>query len=68
MSIEKVFRCDVGGEHRKRDELIRFGVRRINERPEDAENIDVCDEHAARPIAEMIALFRDAREESGHVA
>ena len=62
MSVEKVFKCDVGGEFRKRDELTRLGVRTMDDRPEDAENVDVCGEHAARPISEVLAVARDLRE------
>ena len=62
MSVERVFKCDVGGEFRKRDELTRLGVRTMDDRPEDAEHIDVCDEHAARPISEVLAIARDLRE------
>ena len=61
MSVEKVFKCDVGGEFRKREELIRLGVRGLDERPEDADNVDVCAEHRTRPISEVIAIGLDMR-------
>ena len=62
MSVEKVFKCDVGGEFRKRGELARLGVRTMDDRPEDADNVDVCAEHADRPISEVLAIARDMRE------
>ena len=63
MSIDKVFRCDIGGEIRQRGELMRLGVRMMADRPEDADNVDVCDEHAARPISEALAAAAKMRAE-----
>jgi hypothetical protein len=63
MSIDKVFRCDIGGEIRKRDELMRLGVRTMDDRPEDADNVDVCAEHAARTIAEALEVAAAMRGE-----
>lgn len=66
MSIEKVYKCDVGGEFRTRAELMRLGVRTMSDRPEDADNVDVCSEHAARPISEALAIAKDMREVAVH--
>ena len=65
MSVEKVFKCDVGGEFRPRGELTRLGVRSMDDRPEDADNVDVCAEHAQRPISEVLAVAADMRGRSG---
>ena len=65
MSVEKVFKCDVGGEYRPRAELTRLGVRSMDDRPEDADNVDVCAEHAQRPISEVLAVAADMRGRSG---
>ena len=65
MSVEKVFKCDVGGEYRPRGELTRLGVRTMDDRPEDADNVDVCAEHAQRPISEVLAVAADMRGRSG---
>ena len=66
MSVEKVFKCDVGGEYRPRAELTRLGVRSMDDRPEDADNVDVCAEHAQRPISEVLAVAADMRGRSGY--
>jgi hypothetical protein len=42
MAVEKAYRCDVCGELRKPEDLTRHGIRHLDERPEDAENVDVC--------------------------
>jgi hypothetical protein len=65
VSVEKVFKCDVGGEYRPRAELTRLGVRSMDDRPEDADNVDVCAEHAQRPISEVLAVAADMRGRSG---
>jgi hypothetical protein len=65
VSVEKVFKCDVGGEFRPRGELTRLGVRTMDDRPEDADNVDVCAEHADRPISEVLAVAADMRGRSG---
>ena len=62
MSIERAYKCDVGGEFRQRADLMRLGVRTMDDRPEDADNVDVCSEHAARPISEVLAIAKDMRE------
>jgi hypothetical protein len=65
VSVEKVFKCDVGGEFRPRGELTRLGVRTMDDRPEDADNVDVCAEHADRPISEVLAVAAGMRGRSG---
>ena len=65
MSVEKVFKCDVGGELRPRAELTRLGVRSMDDRPEDADNVDVCAEHAQRPISEVLAVAAGMRGRNG---
>lgn len=61
MSVERVYKCDVGGEFRVRAELMRLGVRGMDDRPEDADNVDVCSEHAGRPVSEVLAIAADMR-------
>lgn len=57
-----MYKCDVGGEFRLRTDLMRLGVRSMDDRPEDADNVDVCAEHATRPISEVLAIAKDLRE------
>jgi hypothetical protein len=64
MSISKVFVCDIGGETCDRSELMRLGVRTMDDRPEDADNVDVCGQHARlTPIAQALAVAAKMRAE-----
>jgi hypothetical protein len=63
MSVDKVFRCDICGEIRQRGELVRLGARLMDERPEDADNVDVCGDCQARPIAEVVGVMASMRAE-----
>ena len=53
MSIEKVYKCDLCGEFRQREQLVRLGVRLLDERPEDAENVDACLACRDRPVSDV---------------
>jgi hypothetical protein len=62
MSIVKAFVCDIGGETCARDELMRLGVRTMDDRPEDADNVDVCVQHARlAPVAQVLAIAAKMR-------
>jgi hypothetical protein len=63
MSVGKVFKCDIGGEICDRGDLMRLGVRAMDDRPEDADNVDVCQEHATRPIHDALAVAAKMRAE-----
>ena len=61
MGVEKVYTCDLCGQQRPRDQLMRLGVRGLDDRPEDADNVDVglcCRE---RPVSDVLAIGLDAR-------
>jgi hypothetical protein len=38
----------------------------MDDRPEDADNVDVCAEHADRPIREVLAVAAGMRGRSGN--
>lgn len=55
MGVEKVYTCDLCGQQRPQNELIRLGVRGLDERPEDAENVDVGPCCRDKPINDVAA-------------
>jgi hypothetical protein len=61
MSVEKVFKCDLCEQHREREQLIRFGVRLMDDRPEDADNVDVCLSCRERPVMDAVLAAQDMR-------
>ena len=63
MSVEKVYKCDLCGVHAPRDELIRLGVRLLDERPEDADNVDACLQCHDRPVTDVAAAAAKMRAE-----
>lgn len=67
MSVEKVYKCDLCGEFRKRDQLIRLGVRTLDDRPEDANNVDVCSTCYDKPVGDAVAIGQDMQREAGLV-
>ncbi len=63
MSVEKVYKCDLCGEYAQRGGLSRLGVRTLDDRPEDAENVDVCARCGDRPVGEVLAAAAGMRQE-----
>ena len=60
MAVEKVYTCDLCGQTRPRGELMRLGVRGLDDRPEDAENIDVGKCCLDKPVSEVLTMAADA--------
>jgi len=63
MAVEKVYKCDLCGEFVQRDELVRFGVRWLADRPEDADTVEVGPCCGERPVIDVIAHAKRVREE-----
>jgi hypothetical protein len=61
MAIEKVYVCDLCGEPVQRAELAVARVGTPDDRPEDAERIDVGPECHARPIGDLLTVFGKIR-------
>lgn len=61
MAVEKVYRCDLCGEFVERGELKRLGVRGLDDRPEDADNVDVGPCCGEKPIVDVIAHGTELR-------
>jgi hypothetical protein len=55
VAVEKVYRCDLCGEMVARDQLVRLGVRRLDDRPEDADMVEVGPCCGQRPVLDVIA-------------
>lgn len=62
--------CDLCGGQVHPDALTRLGVRGMGDRPEDADNVDVCPSCAAeRPAGDVILTAAKLREGgNGHPA
>jgi hypothetical protein len=54
MAVEKVYKCDLCGEFVPRDALRRLGVRTLDDRPEDADQVDVGPCCHSRPVSDVI--------------
>jgi hypothetical protein len=63
MAVEKVYTCDLCGDAWPRGKLTRLGVRGLDDRPEDADNVDVGPCCQDKPVSDALAIARDAREE-----
>jgi hypothetical protein len=55
VAVEKVYRCDLCGEMVARDQLVRLGVRRLDDRPEDADMVEAGPCCGQRPVLDVIA-------------
>ena len=62
MGVSKVYLCDLCGQPRERGELTRLGVRGLDDRPEDADNVDVGPCCRDKPVSDVVALGRDMRQ------
>lgn len=62
MAVEKVFVCDLCGVQCPRSELTRLGVRGYDDRPEDADYVDVGPCCQVRPVSEVITIAADMRK------
>jgi hypothetical protein len=61
MAVEKVYKCDLCGEFVERGELVRLGVRKLDDRPEDADTVDVGPCCGEKPIVDVIAHGAELR-------
>ena len=61
MAVSKVYVCDLCGQVRPRGELMRLGVRGLDDRPEDADNVDVGVCCRDKPVSDVLALGLDMR-------
>ncbi len=59
MAVEKVYKCDLCGTAVPRSELVVARVGTPDDRPEDCERIDLGPECASRPIAGLIAKYKE---------
>lgn len=64
MAVEKVFRCDLGGEVMRKDSVKVIRVGTLEDRPDAGERIDVCPDCESRPIADLIAKYSELRHGS----
>jgi hypothetical protein len=55
VAVEKVYRCDLCGEMVERGQLVRLGVRKLDDRPEDADVVEVGPCCGQRPVLDVIA-------------
>lgn len=63
MAVEKVYKCDLCGEHVARDALRRLSVRTLDDRPEDGDNVDVGPECRGQPVGYVIDHGTELRRE-----
>jgi hypothetical protein len=63
VAVEKVYRCDLCGEQVERGELVRLGVRKLDDRPEDADVVEAGPCCGQRPVLDVIALATRVRAE-----
>lgn len=61
MAVSKVYTCDLCGQPAERAGLARLGVRGLDDRPEDADNVDVGPCCRDKPVSDVLALAADAR-------
>lgn len=57
MAVEKIYTCDLCGQQRPQADLIRLGIRGLDERPEEAENVDVGTCCRGRPVNDVAAVL-----------
>jgi hypothetical protein len=62
MATSKVWTCDLCGKPVDRADLVRLGVRTADDRPEDADVVDVGKCCASEPIGLVIKVGRDMRK------
>ena len=61
MAVEKVYKCDLCGEFTDRAELRRLAVRTLEDRPEDADMVDVGPCCKDRPVSDVLAHGAELR-------
>ena len=66
MAVEKVWKCDLCGEFVHQDALRRLGVRTLDDRPEDADIVEVGPCCWGRPVNDVILHAAEQREALRH--
>lgn len=66
MSVEKVYKCDLCGEYVHRDVVRRLAVRTMDDRPEDADNVDVGPCCYQRPVNDVLLHGAELRRVTVH--
>lgn len=66
MAIEKVYKCDLDGEFVAKDAVRRVGVRIIEDRPENADWLEVGPCCYGRPIGDLMAKAAEQRRLAEH--
>ena len=61
MGVHKVWTCDLCDQEWSRAEIMRFAVRGPDDRPEDADNVDVGLCCRDKLISDVIAIAANAR-------
>jgi hypothetical protein len=59
VAVEKVYKCDLCGEFTARETLMVVRVGMPDDRPEDAERIDVGPECRGRLVGELLTVYED---------
>ena len=62
MAVSKVYSCDLCDQEWPRAELMRLGVRGLDDRPEDADNVDVGPCCHGKPVDDVLAVAAAARQ------
>ena len=62
MAVSKVYTCDLCGQSWLREELMRLGVRRPEDRPEDSDYVYVGPCCHDKPVSAVLAVAVAARE------
>jgi hypothetical protein len=62
MAIEKVYRCDLDGELTTKDAIRRVGVRLTEDRPDNADWLDIGPCCYSRPIGDLIIKAAERRK------
>jgi hypothetical protein len=61
MAVEKVYKCDLCGEFVQHHDLKVIRVGLLEDRPEDAERLDIGPECHSRLIGELVAKYAELR-------
>ena len=62
MAVSKIYLCDLCGGEQPRAALMRLGVRGLDDRPEDADNVDVGPCCRDKPVSDVLAIGADMRQ------
>lgn len=66
MAIEKAYRCDLDGEYVAREDVRRVGVRIIDDRPDNADWLEIGPCCHKRPIGDLMDKAAEQRRIAEH--